>query len=59
MLRVWWTIEEYKFWQGLDKTCWARRPGEYLSDHWNEMQGLVDYLEKNNPELVLRVNRWE
>lgn len=52
---TYWTLEEYKVWKGIDpdKPVWASRG--YLSKRWEDIKELCDYLERNNPELILRV----
>lgn len=50
-----WTIEQYKFWKGLNKTCWARHPGMYTSDNWSNMFDIMREFEKVNPKGIYRV----
>lgn len=54
---TYWTIEEYKFWAGLEKTCWARR-FNYMTDSWGEANEMLNYLVGNCPDLILRVSKW-
>lgn len=52
-----WIIERYQFWKGIDggKTCWHYYG--YISDKWENMQELVEFLEHNNPDILLRIVR--
>lgn len=50
-------IEEYKYWRGLGKTCWAglNLLGAEFEDAWS----LLEYLQGNNPDAILRVRKQE
>lgn len=52
-----WTIQEWKFWKGLNKTGWARR-GDFCFTEFKDAKETVEYLEHNDRQLILRVVPW-
>lgn len=54
-----WQVEEYKIWKGVnpDKPVWASL--NFVSRSWDDMMDLCDYLRGNNPDIILRVMKYD
>jgi hypothetical protein len=55
----WWCVEQYKIWKGLNpnKPTWSSL--NHVSHSWDVMMDLCDYLRGNNPDIILRVMKYE
>lgn len=52
-----WRVEQYRVWKGInpDKPLWSSIG--FVSQSWEDMADLCDYLQGNNPEGIYRVIR--
>lgn len=53
----WWDVQEHKIWKGIDvgRPVWASRG--FACAEWKDAQALLEYLEGNNRNIILRVVR--
>lgn len=52
-------IQEYKVWKGirLDSPVWAGLG--YIRDDWSSLNQTMEYLERNNPDRIYRIHKWQ
>lgn len=53
-----WHIEQFRVWKGLDpeKRQWSRCR-DYIFTSWEAANEIVEYLEHNDPTIILRVKK--
>lgn len=53
-----WQLQQFRVWKGLDpeKRQWYRY-ADYIFTSWVEANDVVEYLERNDPTIILRVTK--